>query len=173
MSTALRATPGQTVGPFFRYGLEIERGGQLVHPESLGAVRVSGYVFDGAGDPVPDALVEIWQADASGSIPSVEGSLNRGEDFTGWGRVHTAVDGGYEFTTVVPGSGFIAVVLFARGLLDRLHTRIYFSERADDALLSSLSDPERATLIARPVADGYRHDLHLQGAEETVFLAFR
>lgn len=168
-----RPTPGQTVGPFFRYGLEFEGGGELVPPHSPGAIRLHGVVTDGAGEPIPDALLELWQADADGAIPSAEGSFHRdGETFTGWGRVHSGDDGSYEFWTLEPDAPFLALVVFARGLLDRLHTRIYLPGK-DDAFLGSLTVAERATLVARRTPDGLRHDIRLQGEGETVFLAYR
>lgn len=168
---SLPGTPGQTVGPFFRYGLEIQGGGELVAPGTPGAIRLSGTVFDGVGDPIPDALLEIWQNDADGTIPSATGSFDDREGFTGFGRVHVADDGGYEFFTVVPDADFIAVVVFARGLMDRLHSRIYLPGRSD-AFLESLQPEERATLTATATDDGLHHDIHLQGQRETVFLAF-
>jgi protocatechuate 3,4-dioxygenase alpha subunit len=174
MTTVSIPTPGQTVGPFFRYGLEFPGGESLVPEGSAGSIRLSGRVLDGAGEPVPDALVELWQADAGGDIPAAEGSFNRdGTTFTGWGRVHTGLDGEYAFTTVEPGAGFFAIVIFARGLLDRLHSRIYLPERADDALLSSLPPADRATLVATRTPEGLHHDIRMQGDGETVFLAFR
>jgi protocatechuate 3,4-dioxygenase alpha subunit len=168
MST-LPATPGQTVGPFFRYGLEVEGGAQLVPPHSPGAVRVHGTVYDGAGAPIPDALIEIWQADAAGAIPSAQGSLRRdGSTFTGFGRVHVEPDGSYEFWTVLPDADFICVIVLARGLLDRLHTRAYLPGRSD-AFLDSLEPHEQRTLT---MTDDLRFDIRLQGDQETVFLAF-
>ncbi len=164
-------TPGQTVGPFFRYGLEVEGGGELVAPHSPGAIRLHGTVFDGAGDPIPDALLEIWQNDEQGGVPTAEGSLRDRAGFTGFGRVHVTDDGGYEFWTVLPEAAFIPVVVFARGLMDRLHSRIYLPGRSD-AFLESLTADERATLVATTTADGLRHDIRLQGERETVFLAF-
>ena len=121
---------------------------------------------------MPDALVEIWQTDASGEIPTAEGSLHRSDEFTGFGRVHTTDAGGYEFFTVEPGTGFFAVVIFARGLLDRLHTRIYLPG-AQSAFLDGLSPDEKATIVAERTPDGLRRDIHLQGESETVFLAYR
>src|ERR1700760_1188879 len=122
MST-LTATPGQTIGPFFGYALPFERGSELVPPGSPGAIRLYGVVTDGAGVPVPDALLEIWQADADGVMPSAPGSLRRdGWTFTGWGRASTDDDGHYSFTPVKPAavshdSGpFFAIAVFARGL---------------------------------------------------------
>ena len=173
MSTSLLPTPGQTVGPFFRYGVEFDDWNLLVPAGTPGAIRLHGVVRDGAGAPVPDALLEIWQADASGAIPTESGSLHRdGTTFTGWGRTHTTDQGEYEFVTLEPDAPFIAVAVFARGLMDVLHTRIYRPE-ASDAFLESLLDGERATLVAERTPDGLRHDIHLQGERETVFLAYR
>ena len=172
MSTVLPGTPGQTVGPFFRYGLEFEGGTELVPPHSPGAVRLSGVVYDGSGAPIPDALVEIWQASPDGTIPQAEGSFHRdGDTFTGFGRAHVSDDGVYEFWTLLPDADFISVVVFARGLLDRLHSRIYLPGRSD-AFLESLTADERATLTAVATDDGLNHDIRLQGDGETVFLAF-
>ena len=164
-------TPGQTVGPFFRYGLEVDGGTDLVPPHSPGAIRLTGTVRDGAGDPIPDALVEIWQAASDGSIPTAEGSLRDRGGFTGFGRAHVSDDGVYEFWTVLPDADFIVVVVFARGRMDRLQSRIYLPGRSD-AFLESLAPEERATLVAIATDDGLRHDLRLQGDGETVFLAF-
>jgi len=168
----LPGTPGQTVGPFFRYGLEFEGGGELVPPHSPGAIRLTGTVFDGSGAPIPDALVEIWQADGSGAIPAEQGSFRRdGTTFTGFGRAHVSDEGVYEFWTLLPDADFISVVVFARGLMDRLHSRIYLPGRSD-AFLESLTPEERATLVAVSTDDGLRHDILLQGDGETVFLAY-
>jgi protocatechuate 3,4-dioxygenase alpha subunit len=176
-------TPGQTVGPFFGYALPYDGGEQLVPGHHPDAVRLSGTVFDGAGTPIPDALVEIWQPDARGTVPTARGSLTRdGYSFTGFGRSATTRDGRYSFTTVEPGAladsasaPFFSVIVFARGLTDKLHTRIYLPE-ADgetDPLLSSLPPERRDTLIATRQSDGsLHHDIHLQGETETVFLDF-
>ena len=173
--SALLPTPGQTVGPFFRYGLEFEGGAELVPPHSPGAIRVTGTVRDGNGDPVPDALIEIWQTDAAGAILSRQGSFHRdGQTFTGFGRAHVSDEGVYEFWTLNPASAFISVIVFARGLMDRLHTRLYLPESADDAFLATLTPEERATLVATRTPDGgLHHDIRLQGDGETVFLDFR
>lgn len=171
----LPATPGQTVGPFFHDALPYERGHELVPPATPNAVRLHGVVRDGAGEPVPDALIEIRQADADGAIPEVEGSLVRDGGFTGWGRAATDPSGRYSFTTVEPGGAFFAVVVFARGLLDRLFTRAYLPGRDLDAdpLLSRLAPEDRETLVAVREPDGsLRFDVHLQGDRETVFLSF-
>jgi protocatechuate 3,4-dioxygenase alpha subunit len=180
MST-LVATPGQTIGPFFGYALPFERDNELVPPGSPGAIRLHGVVTDGAGAPVPDALLEIWQADADGVVPSTTGSLHRdGWSFTGWGRASTDDEGRYIFTTVKPGvtqagsAPFFAVTVFARGLLNRLFTRAYLpGERlAHEPLLASLPAERRNTLIAVSDEHGLRFDVRLQGEGETVFLRF-
>ena len=180
MST-LTATPGQTIGPFFGYALPFERDNELVPPGSSGAIRLHGTVFDGAGAPVPDALLEIWQADADGVIPSATGSLRRdGWTFTGWGRASTDGEGRYTFTTVKPGvtqagsAPFFAVTVFARGLLNRLFTRAYLpdGQLASEPLLASLPERRRDTLIAAVDDHGLWFDIRLQGEDETVFLRF-
>jgi protocatechuate 3,4-dioxygenase alpha subunit len=122
---------------------------------------------------VPDAVLEIWQRDRSGAIVREPGSLRRdGFAFTGWGRAATDATGRYRFTTVRPGgtTPFLAMTVFARGLLDRLFTRVYLPGAAPDALLASLPEERRRTLFA--VEDGRRllFDVRLQGADETVFL---
>jgi protocatechuate 3,4-dioxygenase alpha subunit len=166
-------TPGQTVGPFFRYGVEFDAWNELVPPRSPGSIRVHGTVRDGDGAPIPDALLEIWQADGSGATPREPGSFHRdGSTFTGWGRTHTTDTGDYEFFTLEPGAPFFAVALFARGLMDVLHTRIY-RPGATDAFLEGLTPGERATLVSERTPDGLRLDIRLQGDDETVFLAYR
>jgi protocatechuate 3,4-dioxygenase, alpha subunit len=180
MST-LTATPGQTIGPFFGYALPFSRGNELVPPGAAGAIQLHGVVTDGEGAPVPDALLEIWQADADGVVPSATGSLRRdGWTFTGWGRAGTDDDGHYSFTTVKPGgvhpdsAPSIAVTVFARGLLNRLFTRAYVpgDRLAQDRLLSTVPADRRHTLIAVPDEHGLRFDIRLQGDNETVFLRY-
>ena len=184
---ALDPTPGQTVGPFFAIGLPYDGGPDLVPPGHPGAIRLHGRVTDGAGAPVPDALLELWQAGPDGLVVQRAGSLRRdGETFTGWGRAATDDDGHYAFTTVVPGPlrpgsnqfgdpPFFALTVFARGLLDRLLTRAYLPGHPDDRLLASLDPAERATLLATEDEHGFRFDVRLQaderGAGETVFLS--
>lgn len=180
----LTPTPGQTVGPFYGYALPFEHDNELVPPGSARAVQLRGTVFDGAGDPVPDAILEIWQPDEHGAVPRETGSLRRnGFTFTGFGRAAVDPEGEFSFSTVNPGpteagkAPFISVVIFARGLLNRLFTRIYLPEDtaalAADPLLSSLDEDERARLIANRGADGSLHfDIRLQGEEETPFLRF-
>jgi len=184
MSTAksnLYPTADQTVGPYYAIGMEYAGSEQIAPSGTPGAIVLSGYVYDGAGNPVPDAAVEIWQTDADGNIPQESGGLVRkAGGFSGFGRSGTDEEGYYQFTTLVPAAievgkpAFFAVVVFARGLLSRLHTRIYVPspELETDAFLSGLSPDRRATLIATQVGGGLRHDIHLQGAKETVFLAF-
>jgi protocatechuate 3,4-dioxygenase, alpha subunit len=179
----LTATPGQTVGPFYGYALPYEGGNQLVPPVRSDAIRLHGTVYDGAGEPVPDALIEIWQADENGVVPQVSGSLKRdGFTFTGFGRAAVDPEGHYSFSTVRPGptedgaAAFFAMTVFARGLMNRLFTRVYLpdDEAALDAdtLLRSVPQERRATLVATADSDGYAFDVHLQGDGETVFLAF-
>jgi protocatechuate 3,4-dioxygenase alpha subunit len=173
-------TPGQTVGPFFGQALPYTGGNELVPAGHAGAIRVHGFVYGGDGAPIPDAMVEIWQADASGRVPRETGSLHRdGWTFTGWGRAATERTGHYSFTTVLPGptedgkAPFFALVVFARGLLDRLFTRVYLPghpANQRDALLASLTEDERATLVATAEPTGLRFDIRLQGTGETVFL---
>jgi protocatechuate 3,4-dioxygenase alpha subunit len=139
-------------------------------------------VLDGAGDPVPDALIEVWQADADGTIAQEPGSLHRDRwTFTGWGRCATDGAGHYSFTTLKPGATeegsapFFALTVFARGLLNRLFTRAYVpgnESLSHDYLLSHVEQGRRGTLIATDDDHGYVFDIRLQGTGETVFLKF-
>ena len=174
-------TPGQTVGPFFHDALPYADGPHPAPPGVPGTIRLHGTVYDGSGAPVPDALLEIRQADASGRVPHVEGSLRRDGRFTGWARVATDAGGRYAITTVEPAptregtAAHFAVTVFARGLLDRLFTRIYLPGPAADTdpLLTSLPVERRRTLVAMRDDDGdLTHDIHLQGEHETVFISF-
>ena len=182
--TELACTPGQTVGPFFGLGLPYAGDGDVVVQGD--GVRLHGGVYDGAGEPVPDALIELWQPDETGRIPRATGALRRdgAAGFTGFGRAATDADGRYAFSTVTPGRvggrpPFFAITVFARGLLDRLFTRAYLpgGDLDADPLLAGIDAGRRATLVcvaesatARP---GYRFDIHLQGPNETVFLTYR
>jgi protocatechuate 3,4-dioxygenase alpha subunit len=182
-SESLVATPGQTVGPFFGFALPYEGGEQLVPLGYPGAVRLTGLVLDGDRNPVPDAMIEIWQADADGRIAARPGSLRRdGYTFTGWGRAATDNTGRYSFTTVRPGPTsegklpFFAMAVFARGLTNRLFTRAYLPASPDaiavDRFLGSLPEDRRRTLMATEGGDELRFEVRLQGEGETVFLAF-
>jgi protocatechuate 3,4-dioxygenase alpha subunit len=164
-------TPSQTVGPFFSFGLlDLERS-ELVPPEDAEAIRVEGRVLDGAGEPVPDAMVEIWQADPHGRY--IEGF--------GWARSGCDADGRFSFVTARPGrvpdgqggvqAPHLSVLVFARGLLKPVRTRLYFPDEdsnVEDRVLVSLGEDERARLIARP---GLVFDVRLQGPEQTPFFA--
>jgi protocatechuate 3,4-dioxygenase alpha subunit len=178
----LPPTPGQTVGPFYGFALPYDGDRNLVPTDHPGAVRLHGTVRDGRGDPVPDALLEIWQADSDGVVPQRPGSLRRdGVTFTGWGRAATDDAGRYSFTTVEPGATddgrapFIAMTVLARGLLNRLFTRVYLpgaAALASDPLLASLPDGRRATLVAQRDDESLLFDVTLQGDGETVFLRY-
>ena len=182
----MATTPSQTVGPFFAIELPYGDGPRVVAEGTEGAIWLRGRVLDGAGDPVPDALIELWQADPSGRVPREAGSLRRdGFTFTGWGRSATDDSGRFSFATLAPGatsSGgapFFAITVFARGLLDRLLTRAYLpgdtaeqaAALAADPLLASVEEGRRQTLVARADEHGFVFDIRLQGADETVFLA--
>ena len=177
-------TPSQTVGPFFEYALPYEGGKRLVTPGDPDAIRIVGRVFDGDGQPVDDALLEIWQANRAGRYRHPEDTreeLPLEDGFTGFGRCATDAEGRFEFVTVKPGAAdgqapHISVCVLARGLLKQLYTRIYLPDAADanaaDPLLASIADDRvRATLIAEPRGErALGFDIHLQGKRETVFL---
>ena len=203
-------TPSQTVGPFFHYGLPWRGGADLVGRSDMGArpelmpeahyvlnlssptgtpdgevIEVTGRVLDGQGAVVPDAMVEIWQANAAGRYRSMDDprdDVALDPHFVGFGRAATDEVGSYRFRTILPGrvpgpgdslqAPHLAVSIFARGLLRRLATRIYF-EGADgndtDPVLALVPPERRATLIAVQGAPGlWSLDLVLQGARETV-----
>jgi protocatechuate 3,4-dioxygenase alpha subunit len=181
-------TPSQTVGPFFGFGLEWDEGPYVVPQGAEGAFWIRGRVLDGAGAPVPDALIETWQSDQNGRFAHPDDP--RGEvvwfDFRGFGRSATDAQGSFGIFTVKPGpvpnregrvqAPHLAVTVLARGLLNRVVTRLYFADEtsanATDPVLASLPNPERAsTLMAIPFSGGYRFDIHLQGEHETVFFA--
>jgi protocatechuate 3,4-dioxygenase alpha subunit len=183
MSAPLGPTPAQTIGPFFAFGLSYPRMNEVAYPHSPGAITLTGTIRDGAGAPIPDALIEIFGADSDGRPSRERGSLRRdGRSFTGFGRAMTDDEGRYLFWTREPGSTegaapFFAVTLFARGLPGHVHTRIYVPGHDDalgrDGLLTALEPHERETLIATRLDDGHlRHDIHMQGERETVFLEY-
>jgi protocatechuate 3,4-dioxygenase, alpha subunit len=171
-------TPSQTVGPFYGYALPFPGGGDLVPPGHPDAVTIHGVVYDGAGDPIPDALLEFWTGGgAPGSLrrdPTSGRVIGRdGVTLTGFGRVPTDADGSYAVRVARP-ERYVSVCLFARGLLHHLHTRVYLDGDAAGADFHSLPAARRATLVATPEReDVWRFDVHLQGTEETVFLEFR
>jgi protocatechuate 3,4-dioxygenase, alpha subunit len=179
--TELAYTPGQTVGPFFQCALPYPGDSHLVGDGHADAIRLHGTVYDGAGDAVPDALIELWQLGPDGRVVREPGSMRRdGTTFTGWGRCATDAAGEYSFRTLLPGAptgraAFFALTIFARGLLDRLFTRAYLphADSAADELLGALDPARRKTLICTAHGGDYRFDIHLQGAWETVFLTYR
>ena len=160
-------TPSQTVGPFFGVGLPFEKGEQLAPPGSAGVMRIEGQVLDGKGEPVPDALLEIWQPG------------------TGFGRARTDSEGAFSFTTVKPGAvpapdgrvqaPHFNVTVFARGLLRHLVTRMYFPDETEanaaDPVLNLVEPARRETLVAKNCGGVLRFDVRLQGERETVFFA--
>jgi protocatechuate 3,4-dioxygenase, alpha subunit len=167
-------TPSQTVGPFFSHALTW-LDGPVVSTEP-DAFWLRGRVFDGAGDPVPDALIESWQADEHGRFNH--------PGFRGYGRSDTDDEGRWAIRTLRPGrvpdqegrpqAPHIALSVFARGLLDRVVTRVYFADspsNVEDPVLCGLPPDRRETLLARPSAEGYEFDIRLQGERETVFFS--
>jgi protocatechuate 3,4-dioxygenase alpha subunit len=203
-------TPSQTVGPFFHYGLPWKGGADLVGQSDMGArpelfpeahyvlnlappkgavsgetIVLEGVVYDAGGQPVPDAMIEIWQANAAGRYASPDDhrtDLPLDEGFIGFGRASTSEEGIYRFRTVMPGAvpgpgnslqaPHIAVSVFGRGLIKRLVTRVYFAGQEaneTDPILALVPIERRDTLIARKVDDAWRFDIVLQGARETVF----
>lgn len=191
--TLLKQTPSQTVGPFFAYGLTPEQYQYdmrsaftpVIAEERVPGehILLAGQVLDGAGKPVQDALLELFQADAAGlHAESVQQIAATG--FTGFGRVGTGTDARQRYVvhTVKPGASagqapHIEVILTMRGMLNHLYTRIYFDDEAaanaGDPLLQSVPEARRATLLARrEAANGcvvYHFDIHMQGDRETVF----
>ena len=199
----LKETPSQTAGPYVHIGTnpnwveitgvwEGDLGLVLVAPEARGErILVTGRIFDGAGQPLTDALVEIWQADAAGLYNSPEEKRGKADPHVvGWGRQPTdAKTGTFRFETIKPGrvpfpdgrlmAPHITVWIVARGVNIGLHTRLYFGDEAqanaEDPVLQRIDPKERVkTLIApRSEEEGlacYTFDVHLQGEDETVFL---
>lgn len=190
----LPQTPSQTVGPYFAYGLTAEQYGyantQIATGHMAGdgvpgtRVRIEGAVYDADGKTIPDAMIEFWQADSTGRVPTSNPGGNA--SFTGFGRQGTGTDAGqrFIFDTVKPGrvddeqAPHIVVVVFMRGLLTHLYTRLYFEDEAEanaaDPVLASVPAERRHTLIAKRQGQGnggdvYRFDIRLQGPDETVF----
>jgi protocatechuate 3,4-dioxygenase alpha subunit len=191
----LKQTPSQTVGPFFSYGLIFGSENILINEHTAGErIYIQGQVFDGDGQPVTDALIEIWQADAQGihNHPADPQGERADKDFRGFGRSETVDEGKFRFKTIKPGSlpshssvlspqsslqaPHINVRVFARGMLTHAVTRLYFADEEanqTDSLLNTVASERRPTLIAtREESAGlptYRFDIHLQGERETVF----
>lgn len=185
MTEDLGCTPSQTIGPFLSMVLPWPDGPDVVPEGTPGAVRIVGRLTDGAGAPVPDGLVETWQADPAGRFAHPDdprGPVEPG--FRGFGRCPTDADGEFWVRTVKPGplpaggdaleAPHVDVSVFARGLLNRLVTRLYFPDEeaanAADPLLATLDEEERSRLVARAEPDGtLRFDIRLQGEGETPF----
>lgn len=179
----LGRTPSQTIGPFFGFALPWADGPFVVPEDTDGAIRISGRVLDGAGEPVPDALIETWQADPEGRFAHPADERHAETAFRGFGRSPTDDEGRFFVVTLKPGvvpapdgtpqAPHVDVSVFARGLLKRLVTRFYFGDEADanaaDPILAAVHPERRETLVARPVDGGYEIDVHLQGDDETVF----
>lgn len=195
-NSTLPQTPSQTVGPFFSYGLSPEQysftqmssiaGGDIADEDEPGEhIRLVGIIYDGKGVPVSDALVEVWQADAQGRFAHPTDGRQKNTPFTGFGRFGTRTDpkNRFIFSTVKPGAAtegeapHINLIVFMRGLLSHVYTRVYFSDEeaanAADPVLQSVPADRRDTLIAQreETASGvtYRFDIHMQGDRETVF----
>ena len=174
MGERLPPTPSQTVGPYFGIALTPGAMSELVPDGTPGLIHITGKVTDGAGEPVHDAMLEIWQADQNGRY---------GAGFTGFGRCHTEEDGTYHFRTVRPGrvpgpegteqAPHLSVYVYATGLLKPVRTRMYFSDEeaanATDPVLSAVDEASRHLLVAAVVADRARFDIRLQGDDETPF----
>jgi protocatechuate 3,4-dioxygenase, alpha subunit len=182
---AAQLTPSQTVGPYFSIGLTWEDGAFVAPEGTDGGFWLRGRVSDGEGEPVPDAMIETWQADPDGRYNHPDDPRGAETDFRGFARAPTDKDGWFAIHTVkpgpVPGPGgatqapHLAMSVFARGLLNRVVTRVYFADEAEanaaDPVLHDVPEDKRATLLAETDGDGYRFDVRLQGADETVFFA--
>ena len=163
-------SPSQTVGPYYAIALPWKDGGRVT---GCGGERVvlEGRILDGAGQPVPDALLETWQAPDRDAAPASDGKPH------GFGRVSADANGVYRIETAMPSgpAPFLDVTLFARGLLKHLHTRVYLAPedavRGDRALAAIAKSPRLATLVARRDGAAWRWDVRLQGEGETVFFA--
>ena len=185
----LKQTSSQTVGPFFSFGLVSGRENDLVNDRTRGErIYITGLVIDGDGEPIPDAMVEIWQADAQGHFnhPADPNHKKADKSFRGFGRSQTVEGGAFWFKTIKPGcvpwddgqdqAPHVNVRVFARGMLIHAVTRLYFSDESanqTDPVLNSVDPKRRQTLIAnREESEDlacYRFDIHLQGDGETVF----
>jgi protocatechuate 3,4-dioxygenase, alpha subunit len=179
-------TPSQTVGPFFHIGLPDDGRHELVPPDHPHAIHLTGTVLDGEGVPVEDALIELWQANRAGRYDHPDDDREEiplEPGFRGFGRAATDASGNYRFVTLKPGpvphpdggmqAPHIDVSVFARGLLKRVVTRVYFPDETtgndSDPVLASVEPERRAALVAREEGGALRFDIHLQGDSETPF----
>ncbi len=191
MSARRGTTPSQTVGPFHRIMVPWEGGAELVAPDDPHAIRIEGRILDGAGEPVDDSVVEVWQANVHGRYAHVEDTreVPLVAGFDGFGRAIADSEGRFTIVTVkpgcVPGHGegvqapHLSLSVFARGLLKHLVTRIYFSDEETandkDPVLQSIDDAGRRQTLVAVRQDGdsappvYGFEIHLQGPRETVF----
>lgn len=187
---SLRMTGSQTVGPYFQIGLSwLYRADIGTEARSAERLRIRGVVYDGQGLPVPDALIEIWQADTQGRYatnPEGQAQAIAEAEFMGFGRVPVDSQGAYEFRTVKPGrvphadgqlqAPHLSIALFMRGLLKPVRTRLYFPDEpsnATDPVLAVVPAARRATLVARHgVENVLEWDVHMQGENETVFFSY-
>ncbi|MEV4657315.1 protocatechuate 3,4-dioxygenase subunit alpha [Micromonospora sp. NPDC049301] len=189
MSERLGVTPAQTVGPYLHIGLRWPDGPDVVPEGTPGAFWIRGRIVDGAGTPVVDALLESWQADPDGRFDHPDDPRGAQPStvpgYRGFGRSETDAAGQYALRTVRPGplpapngeteAPHLTLSVFARGLLHRVVTRLYFPDEpaanAEDPVLRSVDADRRDTLLATPAPDGFRFDIRLQGEHETVFFA--
>ena len=183
----LGCTPSQTVGPFLAIVLPWPDGPDVIPAGTPGAITINGRLVDGAGEPVPDGLIETWQANPGGHFAHPEAPRGpTAPAFRGFGRCPTDAEGCYRIRTLKPGplpaedgateAPHVDVSVFARGLLNRLVTRIYFPDEeaanAADPTLTTLDPAQRSRLVAAPQPDGtLRFDIFLQGNAETPFFA--
>ena len=187
---SLGPTPSQTVGPFFSFGLTTEKSSvrRIAGPQAKGErVLLMCRVLDGDGLPVPDAMLEIWQADADGKYNHPDDAQHETADpaCTGFGRMGTSEEGNCEFETIKPGrvpgprnvlqASHLSLAVFARGMLNQLYTRVYFAgdpANEEDPVLALIPAERRESLMAHPDPENrgvWRFDVHLQGEQETVF----
>jgi protocatechuate 3,4-dioxygenase alpha subunit len=192
---SLKQTPSQTVGPFFAFGLTAPQydypfdgiaSSDVADAQTSGeSIRIEGRIFDGGGELIPDAMIEIWQADSEGRYAHPADGRPSNQNFRGFGRFGTGTGplGGFAFNTIKPGSidgvqaPHINIIIFMRGMLTHAYTRLYFSDEAQanerDPVLLSIPAERRNTLIAPRSDNGgaviYCFDIHMQGDTETVF----
>ena len=185
----MKQTPSQTAGPFFHYCLTPEQSQYafkgLGQPAMADAsvpgtpIKVEGTLIDGQGNPMADALIEVWQADAMGRYAHPADPRSSNAAFAGFGRCATDGNGKFVVSTIKPGAvgtghaPHLTLVIFTRGGQNHLYTRVYFDDEqaanAQDEVLVSVPDERRQTLVAARMDGGYRHVIRVQGDAETVF----